>query len=272
MNKDLTKRYNELKKTISKLNSAIIAFSGGIDSALVLKIAYDAIGDKAIAVTADSPSVPRKEIEEAKEIAEGIGAKHAVISTEETKNESYIRNPENRCYHCKSELYSKLKVAADKYKIKNILNGTNFDDIQDYRPGMAAAEEYGVLSPLKDAKFTKNDVRELARHLGLKIWDKPASPCLASRVPYGMEVTLRKLSMIEKAENFLKDSFGIMELRVRHFGNKARIEADLGSFKVLNDNLEIINKKFSDIGFSEIELNEFKSGSLNLLVNVQGAN
>ena len=272
MDSILAKKHSELKKIISKLYSAVIAFSGGVDSALVLKAAYDALGNKAIAVTADSPSVPRNEIKEAKKIAEGIGARHIVISTKETKNENYIKNPANRCYYCKSELYSKLKIAADKHNIKNILNGTNFDDIQDYRPGMAAAEEYGIISPLKNAKFTKNEVRMLARQLGLEIWDKPASPCLASRVPYGMEVTLRKLSMIEKAESFLKDNFGIRELRVRHLGNKARIEANPESFKIINHNLDIINKKFNDIGFSEIELNEFKSGSLNLLLHVQGTN
>jgi len=141
-------------------------------------------------------------------------------------------------------LYSKLKIAADKLNIKNILNGTNFDDIQDYRPGMAAAEEYGVISPLKDAKFTKDDVRMLARHLRLEIWDKPASPCLASRVPYGMEVTLRKLSMIEKAENFLKDNFGIRELRVRHFGSTARIEVNENSKPVIECNFDLILKKY----------------------------
>lgn len=264
------KKYNKLKKIISGLDSAVIAFSGGADSALVLKAAYDALGNKAIAVTADSPSVPRKEIEEAKKIAGEIGAKHIIIGAEETKDENYLKNPGNRCYYCKSELYSKLKIVADRHKIRNILNGANYDDIKDYRPGMAAAEEYGIISPLRDAEFTKNDVRGLAKELGLKVWDKPASPCLASRVPYGMEVTLKKLSMIEEAEGFLKDTFGIRELRVRHFGNKAKIEVNMSDFSVINKNVNVINKKFNEIGFNEIELNEFKSGSLNLLLNAQG--
>lgn len=266
MNRDLAVKYAKLRQLMNRLGSAAVALSGGVDSSLVLKVAYDVLGNKAIAVTSDSPSVPRKEIEEAKKIAEGLGAKHIIINTEETQNENYIKNPANRCYYCKSELYSKLRIIADKNGIKNILNGTNFDDVQDYRPGMAAAEEYGVISPLKDAKFTKDDVRKLARLLGLKMWDKPASPCLASRVPYGMEVTLKKLSMIEKAENFLRDNFGIRELRVRHFGNKVRIEVNNLEKKFIEDKFFLVKNKFNEIGFDEIELNEFKSGSLNLLI------
>src|SRR3989338_5227323 len=142
-------KYRLLKDSIKKLDSAIVAFSGGVDSALILKVAYDILGNKTIAVTSDSPSVPIKEVKEAEKIAEGIGARHIVINTEETKNQDYLKNPSNRCYYCKSELYSKLREVADKQGIKNILNGTNYDDIKDYRPGMAAAEEYGVISPLK---------------------------------------------------------------------------------------------------------------------------
>ena len=266
MEKKLKQKYLELKKSILKLGNAIVAFSGGIDSTLVLKIAYDVLGNKVIAVTADSPSLPRRELEETKKIAQQIGAKHLVINTEETNNENYLKNPNNRCYHCKSELYTKLKNASQKLKIKNILNGTNFDDLNDYRPGLKAADENNVISPLKDAGITKKEVRELGKHLSLEIWDKPSSPCLSSRVPYGQEVTLKKLSMIEEAEAFLKD-FAIRELRVRHFGSTAKIEVNENDKSIINDNFDLIQKRFNKIGFNEIIISNFNSGNLNLVIN-----
>ncbi|MBI2658530.1 ATP-dependent sacrificial sulfur transferase LarE [Candidatus Woesearchaeota archaeon] len=270
MNKELRQKYWELKKIIERLDSAIVAFSGGIDSALVLKIAHDVLGNNAVAVTADSPSLPRRELEETKKIAQQIGARHLVISTEETKNEHYLKNPSNRCYHCKTELYSKLKIISEGLGIKNIVNGTNLDDLRDYRPGLQAADENNVISPLKDAKFTKNEIRELSKHLGLEAWDKPSSPCLSSRVPYGQEITMKKLSMIEKAENFLKD-FGIRELRVRHFGSMARIEVKEDDKPIVDENFNSIRKKFGEIGFNEIIVSGFKSGNLNLMINNQNA-
>lgn len=265
MNEEIKEKYVELKNSIRRLDSAIVSFSGGVDSTVVLKAAYDILGDKVIAVTADSPSLPRRELEEAKKIAEKIGAKHLVINTEETENENYLKNPSNRCYYCKSELYTKLKIIAEQFGIKNILNGTNFDDLSDYRPGLTAADENNVVSPLKYAELTKNEVRELAKHLGLEIWDKPSSPCLSSRVPYGNEITMKKLAMIEIAENFLKD-FGIRELRVRHFGNAARIEVNEHGKKIIDDNFFSIKQKFHQIGFGEIFVCDFKSGNLNLMV------
>ena len=150
--------------------------------------------------------------------------------------------------------------------MKNILNGTNFDDLGDYRPGLKAADENDVISPLKDAGITKKEVRELAKHLGLEIWDKPSSPCLSSRVPYGQEITLKKLSMTEEAEAFLKD-FGIRELRVRHFGSAAKIEVNENDKSIINDNFDLIQKKFNKIGFNEIIISNFKSGNLNLMIN-----
>ena len=265
MNIQLMQKYEALKNSLKKLDSAIVAFSGGVDSVLVLKAAYDVLGRKSIAVTADSPSLPRRELEEARKIAEEIGAKHIIISTEEVENENYLKNPANRCYYCKTELYTKLKILSKKLGIRNILNGTNLDDLGDYRPGLKAADEHRIISPLKDANLSKNDVRELANHLNLKSWDKPSSPCLSSRVPYGQEITLKKLKMIEKAENFLKD-LGIKELRVRHFGNKARIEVKEEDKNMLNVNLKSINKKFNEIGFNEIMISNFKSGNLNLVM------
>ncbi len=265
MNEELEQKYENLKEEIKKLDNAIVAFSGGIDSTLVLKVAYDVLGEKVIAITADSPSLPRRELEEAKKIAKQIGAKHLIISTEETKNAGYMKNPNDRCYYCKSELYSKLRMLSAQLGIADVLNGTNFDDLNDYRPGLIAADENKIISPLKEAKLAKNDVRELAKHFGLEIWDKPASPCLSSRVPYGNEITLKKLSMIEEAENFLKD-FGIKELRVRHFGSLARIEINETDKSAINNNLQLIERKFNQIGFNEIAIANFKSGNLNLII------
>lgn len=272
MEKQLTQKYEELKGHIKKLNNVIVAFSGGIDSALVLKVAHDVLRGNVIAVTADSPSLPRRELEETKRIAQRIGAKHLITSTQETENKNYLKNPANRCYYCKTELYLKLKHFSAQLKIKNILNGTNFDDLGDYRPGLMAADEHRIMSPLKDAKITKNEVRELAREIGLEIWDKPSSPCLSSRIPYGQEITLKKLAMIEEAENFLKD-FGIEELRVRHFGDMARIEVNDNDMEIINKNLELIEEKLNEIGFNEITISKFKSGNLNLMVeNVRAEN
>jgi len=266
MDQQLNKKYEKIKSEIKTLGKAIVAFSGGVDSTLVLKVTYDILGNNVVAVTADSQSLPRRELEETKKIAKQIGARHLIISTEETKNENYLKNPINRCYYCKSEMYAKLKIVSEELGINNILNGTNFDDLGDYRPGLKAAEENNVISPLKDAGLTKNEVREIAKMLQIPIWNKPSSPCLSSRIPYGQEVTLKKLSMIEKAENFLKD-FGISELRVRHLGNTAKIEVNENGRFVVEKNFGMIEKKFNDIGFNQIIISNFKSGSLNIFVN-----
>ena len=266
MNKELNQKYGDLKNSIKNLDSAIIAFSGGIDSTLVLKAAHDVLGSNAVAVTADSPSLPRSELDETKEIVKQIGARHIIINTKETENEEYLKNPGNRCYFCKTELYTKLKDVSSELKIENILNGTNLDDMGDYRTGLKAADEHRIISPLKDANLTKNDIRQIAKYLGLKAWDKPSSPCLSSRVPYGHQITMKKLEMIEKAESFLK-SFGIKELRVRHFGDTARIDVKDYDKKIIDENINAIEIKFNEIGFSSILVSNFKSGSLNMVLN-----
>jgi uncharacterized protein len=259
---ELTVKYEKLQSLLARLESLIVAFSGGVDSALVLKVAFEVLGTKVLAVTADSPSVPRREIAGARRIARAIGARHLVIQTEETRNADYIANPANRCYFCKSELYSKLAELARGERIRYVANGTNVDDLGDYRPGLQAATEYRVVSPLKEARMAKADVRELARRLNLEIWDKPASPCLASRIPYGQAVTPGKLATIEAAEACLR-GLGIRELRVRHFSKKARIETHKSDFGIIEQNYNQIIQKFKAVGFEEIELAEFKSGALN---------
>ena len=258
----LDKKYKKLTEFLESLDSLIVAFSGGIDSVLLLRVSHDVLGNGVLAVTADSPSIPRKELEECKIIASSIGARHLVIQTREVEISDYSRNPHNRCYFCKSELYSRLlRVAVDE-KISLVADGTNMDDLGDYRPGLRAGLEYGVISPLKDALFTKQDVRDLAKRLSLEIWDKPSNPCLSSRIPYGSEVTREKLAMIEEAEDFLKN-LGIRYLRVRHLGKKARIEVNKADFEVVEVNSLIITEKFEQLGFDEIDLREFRSGSLN---------
>lgn len=263
---ELTGKYEKLKFVLTRYESLIVAFSGGVDSALVLKVAYEVLGSKVLAVTADSPSVPRQEIAEAQRLAKSIGARHLVMTTEEIRNANYVANPADRCYFCKSELYWKLAEIARREQISYVANGTNVDDLGDYRPGLQAAAEYQVVSPLKEAGLTKADVRNLAKRLDLEIWDKPASPCLSSRIPYGMEVTPQKLAAIEAAESYLRE-LGLVELRVRHFGKKARIETHKRAFSVIERNYSQIVQELKTLGFEEIELSEFKSGALNVALN-----
>lgn len=258
----LDQKIESLRAYVKDLGSVVVAYSGGIDSALVLKVATDVFGDHALGVTADSPSVPRSELEGAKRIAASIGARHRVIETDEFQNENYTRNPSNRCYFCKSELYGKLAEVARQEGIHHVANGTNTDDLGDHRPGLQAADEFSVVSPLTEAGFSKQEVRQLARKLKLEIWDKPASPCLSSRVPYGSIVTVEKLSNIEHAESYL-DRLGIRERRVRHFEKKARIEVNSADMATVKASYENIRAYFRNLGFDELEVTEFRSGALN---------
>jgi len=245
-----------------------VAYSGGVDSAVLLKVSYDILAENTLAVTSDSPSVPRSELEEAKKIAHEIGVRHLIIQTDEVTDANYFQNPADRCYFCKQELYSKLKQISEREKIPYIANGINMDDLGDYRPGLQAAAELKVVSPLREANFTKQDVRNLAKMLGLKIWDKPASPCLSSRIPYGRRVTVEKLSVIEKAEEFIK-SLNIREVRVRHFDEMAKIETTQDDFYIIKNHFYEIEEQFKSFGFEKIEWAEFKSGSLNRLIQLR---
>ncbi|MEE1550160.1 MAG: ATP-dependent sacrificial sulfur transferase LarE, partial [Nitrospinaceae bacterium] len=219
----LEKKRLDLESRIAELGSALVAFSGGVDSTLVLAVAKKVLGDKVLAVTAESDSVPERELQTAQHLAETLGVKHRIIHTEEMSSPDYLKNPANRCYYCKSELYGKLSKVAAEHKLTSILNGINLDDLGDHRPGITAANEAGIISPLAELGFNKQDVRDLAREMDLPNWEKPALACLSSRIPYGQPVTTEKLSMIEQAEGALLAE-GFRQVRVRHHGDMARIE------------------------------------------------
>jgi pyridinium-3,5-biscarboxylic acid mononucleotide sulfurtransferase len=263
---ELNNKLEQLKENLKALGSVAVAYSGGVDSTFLLKVAYDVLGDKAIAVTARSSTYPEREFNEASEYIKGIGAKHIVIVSEELDIEGFSKNPTNRCYFCKKELFTKVREIADQYGINAVLDGSNFDDIGDYRPGMTAAKEIGVVSPLKEAGFTKADIRVLSKELGVPTWNKQSFACLSSRFPYGNEITEPKLKMVERAEQFLMD-LGFRQLRVRHHGDIARIEVGTEErSKFFNEKLmDDIVKELKGIGFKyvSLDLQGYRTGSMN---------
>ena len=262
----LEKKRLDLESRIAELGSALVAFSGGVDSTLVLAVAKKVLGDKVLAVTAESDSVPERELQTAQHLAETLGVKHRIIHTEEMSSPDYLKNPANRCYYCKSELYGKLSKVAAEHKLTRILNGINLDDLGDHRPGITAANEAGIISPLAELGFNKQAVRDLAREMDLPNWEKPALACLSSRIPYGQPVTTEKLSMIEQAEGALLAE-GFRQVRVRHHGDMARIELPQEDIPGLLKNglTEKINLRLREIGFQyvTVDLEGYRSGSLN---------
>ena len=263
----LEQKTKKIKSLILEMDSALVAFSGGVDSTLVLALAHDVLGKKALAVTAQSASMPDREMKACHQLAKEIGVKHLVVKTEEMSNPNYRANPANRCYHCKTELYSSLKKVAQQENILNILNGTNTDDLGDYRPGLDSAREQGVRSPLVEAGFNKQEVRELSRMMELSIWNKPAMACLSSRIPYGQPVTLEKLAMIEQAEDLLL-SLGFTQVRVRHLGTLARIELDKNEMPRYQNDKSVqkaVEEKLRALGFNSVVLDPegYRMGSLN---------
>lgn len=263
---DTYEKYNKLKEYISEFGSAVIAFSGGVDSTFLSKVCSDVLKDKALAVTATSSTYPEREFKEALKLAEEIGIRHKVIKSEELDIEGFSKNPINRCYYCKSELFSKLINVAKEEGLKYVFDGTNADDTGDFRPGRKAAKELGIVSPLLECGITKDDIRFLSKELGLPTWDKPAYACLSSRFPYGEEITVKKLSMVEMAENFLID-LGFSGFRVRHHGDIARIELRREQIGRMLDNelRDNVVKKLKEIGFKYIalDLEGYRTGSMN---------
>lgn len=265
-------RYKEILNYIGRFQRVIVAFSGGIDSFFVLKASIDALGNEnVLAVTGDSPSLKESEKNQTLQLAESIGAKHKIIFTEEMQDPDYYNNPTNRCFFCKDEMYSKLNKLKNEIHFDAILDGTNYDDLSDYRPGYQASKNHNIISPLAELKFSKKEIRELSKNLGLEIWDKPSSPCLSSRIPYGQKVTKEKLSMIEQAEKIISE-LGFKEFRVRHFefqqnGNVIKLaKLDIAKNEMKNLPYNEVNQQLKQLGydFVTIDLEGLKSGSLNI--------
>jgi pyridinium-3,5-biscarboxylic acid mononucleotide sulfurtransferase len=256
----------QLRNLFGEMDRALIAYSGGIDSTLVAKIAYDVLGDRALAVTAKSPSLLPEELADAIEQAATIGIAHQVVETHELDNPNYASNPVNRCYFCKSELHDTLKPIALKFGYPFVIDGVNADDLQDYRPGIQAARERGVRSPLAELGVTKLEVREIAKSIGLPWWNKPAQPCLSSRFPYGEEITIPKLNRVGRAEIYLR-RLGYDRVRVRSTGDTAKIElpAELIQQFIATNNLAELVSVFQSFGFIYVtlDLEGYRSGKLN---------
>ncbi len=262
----LQEKYQQLQAIFKEMDRTLIAYSGGVDSALIAKVAQDVLGDRALAITAISPSLLPEELVEAEEQAASMGISHEIVETQEMENPNYTSNPINRCYFCKSELHDTLKPLAIERGYPYVVDGVNADDLRDYRPGIQAAKERGVRSPLAEVGFSKAEVRELSKQLGLSWWDKPAQPCLSSRFPYGEEITLEKLQRVGRAEIYLR-KLGYRNLRVRSEGETARIELPSEKIQefVMNTDLSQVVKAFHGYGFSYVtlDLEGYRSGKLN---------
>lgn len=260
----------QLLDCLASLGSCVVAFSGGVDSAVVAKAAQLVLRDRAVAVTGVSASLAREELQIAERMAEAIGIRHLTIATDELADEAYVANQSNRCWHCKDELYSKLQDVAKELKIEWIVNGTNFDDTHEFRPGLRAAAEHHVRSPLAECGFDKGTVRMLALGWELEVWDKPASPCLSSRVVYGLEVTPERLERVERAEEVLRE-IGLRNTRVRyHQDDLARLEVmlpDLGRMCQDDARTKIVTR-LRELGFKYVtlDLEGFRSGNFTQLI------
>ncbi|PKN53160.1 MAG: TIGR00268 family protein [Deltaproteobacteria bacterium HGW-Deltaproteobacteria-13] len=267
---EIQEKLENLKRLLEQMNSLAVAYSGGVDSTFLLKVAHDVLHDRVIAVTATSATYPERELKEAEAFALNVGIRHIIIHSEELDIEGFAGNPTNRCYLCKKELFSRIREVAGQNGIQYVAEGSNIDDLGDYRPGMQAIKELNIVSPLKEAQLSKDDIRELSKQMGLPTWDKPAFACLSSRFPYGQQITPEKLAMVDRAEQYLLD-LGFRQVRVRHHGDIARIEVSATERKRFFDVelMEKIHAKFKDIGFAytALDLQGYRTGSMNEVID-----
>jgi uncharacterized protein len=266
MTPELQQKYDRLRDTLAEMGGVVVAYSGGVDSTLLLSVAHEVLGDRALAVTAFSETYPSREGEAALELARSLGIPLVPIETSELNIGNFAENPPDRCFYCKSELFTRLRAVAQERGIPFVADGSNADDLGDQRPGREAAAQLRVRSPLLEAGLTKQDIRDLSKERGLPTWDKPSLACLASRFPYGDRITAEKLSQVAQAEVFLRDK-GFSQVRVRHHGNIARIEVDPQDVPRLTDDglRSAVVAQLRELGFTyvTVDLQGFRSGSMN---------
>ncbi len=257
-------RYDALKASLHEMGSVVIGFSGGVDSTVLAKVAHDVLGPRAIAVIGASEAFPQGEVEAAMEVASQIGIELVCVPTHELSDPAFRVNKTDRCYHCKSELFGVLRRVADEKGVQWVADGSNADDVADFRPGMRAAAELNVRSPLREAGLTKADVRAIAHLLGLSNWDRPSFACLSSRFPYGTEITRELLARVDACERFLRE-LGFRQFRVRHHDTVCRIELNPEDFSKLLENREAVLDRFRDSGYTYVTLDieGFRSGKMN---------
>jgi uncharacterized protein len=270
----LQDKLNVLRNNIRVMESVAVAYSGGVDSTFLLKVAHDVLAENAVALTSRSYIHAEREFRQAVQFAQKIGAKQVVIHSEELEIEGFSDNPPNRCYLCKKELFSKISEWARQNSIRYVADGSNTDDLGDYRPGTQAAKELGVVNPLQEAGLNKDEIRILSKELGLPTWDKPAFACLASRFPYGQKITREKLRQVDQGEQFLLD-LGFRQVRVRHHGDGARLEVSTDERGKFFDTalMDKVYEKFARLGFTyvSLDLKGYRTGSMNEVIDAGGS-
>ena len=261
-------KLNVLRGLLKKLNGAVIAYSGGVDSTFLAVVAHEVLGDRALAVTAVSPTYSRRELNEAKDLAARFGLRHLIIETDEFADPHFRANPPDRCYYCKLALFRRLRRLADEEGLSAVLDGSNLDDLADHRPGHRAARELGIRSPLREVGFTKEEIRRYSKELGLPTWDKPAYACLATRLPYGSEITPEKLARIEAAEEYLR-SLGFREVRLRDHSPVARLEVGRAEMEEAWRRRAEIAARLHGLGYPYVtlDLDGFRQGSMNAVLS-----